>query len=166
MDKKILFFDDEQGIAVVQKNLELFGYDVKLVSTISEFFAEINKTTVTYDLLLMDIMAPMPSEEEKKRFTDDEIAHMDAGLSTGVVLIDKIRNFSQSDNVSMCSGANVGEVLANKVGGIARYVNIPVLFYSAKSSVKQFPNMKLITKPALAKNIVEEIEALLKGGAK
>lgn len=160
---KILFFDDEKRIAeVLQKNLELFDLDIKLVSTISEFLAEINKATVTYDLLLMDIMAPMPSEEEKKWFTNEEIGHMGKGLNTGVVLIDKIRNFSQEDFASMSFGTNLGEILADKVRGTAQYADIPVLFYTAKSSVKQFPNAKLLTKPALAKDILNEINELLK----
>jgi CheY-like chemotaxis protein len=163
MATKILFFDDEKRIAeILQKNLELFGYDVKLVSTISEFVAEINETTETYDLLLMDIMAPMPSEEERNLFTDDELDHMERGLNTGVVLIDKIR-VNADTLASMNFGLNVGEVLTERARGITRYTNIPVLFYSAKSRVKQFPNSKLITKPALAKDIINEIKQLLEG---
>ncbi|MDR1342587.1 MAG: hypothetical protein LBK18_04930 [Prevotellaceae bacterium] len=168
MAKKILFFDDERRIAeILQKNLELFGYDVKLVSTISDFVAEINRTTITYDLLLMDIMAPMPSEEEMKWFTIEEKGHMEEGRNTGVVLVDKIRDLNLGDINSMALGLNVGVVLTDKVRGIARYANIPVLFYSAKSYVKSFPKSKLITKPALTKDIVKEIETLLQpeGGA-
>jgi len=165
MATKILFFDDEKTIAeTLKKNLELFDFDVTLVSTISEFFAEINKTNVTYDLLLMDIMAPLPSKEEIKWFTEEEINHMSQGSNTGVVLIDIIRGFSNEEIVSMNLGYNVGEVLTNKVRGTNKYSNIPVLFYTAKNSVKQFANAKLITKPALAKDIVEEIKALLEGG--
>ncbi|MDR2815528.1 MAG: hypothetical protein LBB62_02335 [Proteiniphilum sp.] len=165
MTVKILFFDDEKRIAeTLQKNLELFNYEVKLVSTITDFVAEINNATVTYDLLLMDIMAPMPSEMEKNWFNPEELNHMEKGLKTGQVLVDKIRYFNAHDLKSMNRGSNVGEVLTEKVRGIAKYVNVPVLFYSAKSSVKEFPNAKLITKPALARDIVDAIESLLKGG--
>ncbi len=164
MATKILFFDDEKRIAeVLQKNLELFDFEVTLVSTIREFVAEINKTNITYNLLLMDVMAPLPSEEESKWFTEEEIEHMGGGLNTGVVLIDKIRSFSQEYLDSMSFGLNVGEVLSDKVRNIARYADIPILFYSAKSSIKQFSNASIIIKPALAKDIVEEIKALLKG---
>ncbi len=166
MATKILFFDEEKKIAeVLRDNLKLFDYDVKLVSTITDFMTEIYKTTVTYNLLLMDIMAPLPSEEEKEQwFTKEEIDHMANGLNTGVVLIDKIRSLSQEAYINF--GKNVGEELPLKDRGIAKYANIPVLFYSAKRSAKDFPHAKLITKPALAKDILCEIETLLEKGGK
>lgn len=142
MATKILFFDDEKGIAeILQKNLELFNYDVKLVSTISELFAEINNTNITYNLMLMDIMAPMPNSNEKNMFSSLELSNMDNGIRIGEIFVDKIR----------CIG---------------KYSNVPILFYSAKGSVKSYPNTKFLPKPALAKDIVEEIKTLLGGGTK
>jgi CheY-like chemotaxis protein len=47
----------------LQKNLILsFGHDVTLVSTIRDFFNEIMGDT-QYDLIIMDIMAPLPKED-------------------------------------------------------------------------------------------------------
>lgn len=138
MAKKILFFDDEKNIAeTLQKNLELFNYDVVLVSSISELFAQIENAATNYDLVLMDIMAPVPSEnEEKCRFSPLELSNMSNGIRVGEILVDKIRSNQ-------------------------KYTNLPVLFYSARDNVKEYTNAKFIKKPALAKNIVEEIEKLL-----
>jgi DNA-binding NtrC family response regulator len=139
MAAKILYFDDKKQTGeILQKNLELFDYDVNLVSTFRDFIGEIHNETVTYDLLLMDIMAVMPSEEEREWFTTAEIEYMDKGRNIGVVLVEKVRD-------------------------VTKYINIPILFYSVKSYVKQFPYSKL-TEPALTKDIVEKIKQLLKGG--
>jgi len=156
MATKILFFDDEKRIAeILQKNLELYGYEVTLVSTISEFFAEINNIAVKYNLVLMDIMAPMPNADEMQWFSKSEIENMNEGISIGEILADKIRTGNET---------NVGEVLAEKIRGIAKYANVPILFYSAKGRVKEYSNAKFLPKPALAKDIVEEIKKLLSGG--
>jgi CheY-like chemotaxis protein len=143
MATKILFFDDEKNIAeIVQKNLALFGFDVILVSTITELFAEIENESITYNLVLMDIMAPKPSkDEEKNKFTPLELSNMSNGI-------------------------RIGEILVNKIRNISRYADIPILFYSARDNVKTPYNTKHIRKPALAKEIIEGINSLLKGGTK
>lgn len=133
---KILFFDDEKAIAeTLQKNVELFNFDVTLVSTISELFEKINKDDV-YDLIIMDCMSPMPSSDEVKQFSSKELSNMD-------------------------NGRRVGEILVEKIRSETKYANVPVLFYSAREYVKSYTKAKHIRKPELAKTIVGEINNLL-----
>ena len=136
MDKKILFFDDEKNIAeTMQKNLELFGYNVTLVSSIADLLEEIARD-IDYDLIIMDIMAPIPYNDDRNRFSMSEISNM-------------------------CNGIKVGEVLVDKIRQIDKYINIPILIYSARSDVKTFTKSKHLRKPALVKTVIEEIEKLL-----
>ena len=137
MDKKILFFDDEKDIAVILKdNLELFGYYVKLVSSIVDLLEEIEREDIDYDLAIMDIMAPIPHDEIYKHFSSDEITNMSEGM-------------------------RVGEVLVNRIRQKGKYSNIPVLIYTARSEVKSFSNSRGIKKPAICKDVMVEIEKLL-----
>ena len=137
--KKILFFDDEDIAETLQKNLELFDYDVTLASNITAFFDKVDSSKV-YDLVIMDIMAPMPSsDEERNKFTKDEL-------------------------LNMAGGHRIGEILADKITNMSKYSNIPVLFYSARANVntERYKKAKHIRKPELAKTIVDEINNLLK----
>jgi DNA-binding response OmpR family regulator len=166
MKTKILFFDDERRIAeVLQKNLELYDYEVTLVSTIGDFFVEINNLAITYDLIIMDIMAPLPDGNDVKWFSESEINNMDGGIRSGEVIADKIRNSNEPEYVAMNLSSSIGEVLADKIRGIVRYANVPILFYSAKGSVKSFSNAIYLSKPTLARDIVKEISVLLKNKA-
>ncbi|MCL2682224.1 MAG: hypothetical protein FWE63_01905 [Bacteroidales bacterium] len=141
MKKRILYFDDEDIAETMQKNLELFDFDVILVSTITDFFEKIDSNNV-YDLLLMDIMAPVPSsDDEKNKFSRNELSNMEEA-----------------------EGRNVGEVLAYKITNMPKYSNTPVLFYSARAYVntERYKKARHIRKPELAETIVEEIKNLLK----
>jgi len=137
MNKKILFFDDEKEIAeTLQKNLELFDFDVTLVSNVSALFDKINSEDV-YNLIIMDCMAPEPSsDEEKKLFSSKELSNMENGIRVGEILVEKIRCYEN-------------------------YSNVPVLFYSARADVKLYEKTKHLRKPELAKTIVQEINSLL-----
>ena len=136
MNERILFFDDEEMIAkTMQNNLKLFGFDITLISSIGGFLEEI-KSNTDYDLVIMDVMAPMPSDDIKKSFTAIEISNM-------------------------ANGIKVGEVLMSKIRKVDKYANIPILIYSARPESKAFKNSKYIRKPDLARNINDEIENLL-----
>ena len=76
--KKVLFFDDEPFITnyLICNLRENHGWKgdkrIDFVSTVDELFEKISNEE-TYDLFVLDIMAPMPSGELKKQFTQQEL---------------------------------------------------------------------------------------------
>lgn len=143
MKKKVLHFDDEVFIiGVLAKNLELFGWDVTLVSDVDELFYELNNQS--YDIIIMDIMVPLPKlNYEHITFTPKEIDEMKDGINTGLVVTKKIW---QMDN----------------------YQSIPVLFLSARrepDAIIQFMQeghkCSFLRKPVLTKDITNSLEKLL-----
>ncbi len=96
--KKILFFDDEPYISryliaclnQISKDNN-YEWDIKFISTIEDLLKEINNVTVTYDLYIFDVMVPLPSGEVENLFTKDDLNKMNNGMSTGLVMVDKIR---------------------------------------------------------------------------
>ncbi len=139
MAKKILFFDDEREIAMsMQKNLEINDYDVDLVCTINEFIESIENNSITYDLILMDVMSPLPNGDEKSKFSKTELDNMNYGLHVGEVLADKIRNNHYS-----------------------KYAKVPIIFYTIRNNVRAFDNSKHVRKPVLVKELIEEIDKLI-----
>lgn len=139
--KKVLFFDDELFISrVLAESLQLFGWDVTLVSEINELFKIIKSEC--YDIIILDIMAPVPEiENESIIFTKNEIDEMDKGINTGVVVAKKIWELKQE---------------------------IPILFLSAKqinNTIAQLPkarNFGYIRKPEHARIISDKLLELLK----
>lgn len=140
---KILFFDDQAfTIRSLTLNLELIGWDVKYVSEIDELFQELYQNQ--YDILILDIVAPIPDRETCKyiHFTESEIDEMDDGMLTGVVV-------------------------AKKIWSIEKYKEIPVLFHSARSN--PIPNDKVLQnskcyfmrKPEFAKNVDQKLHEML-----
>lgn len=108
--KKILFFDDEPFISkyLVQSLNEHFGWeDISFISTTDELINEVTNENVTYDLFVLDVMAPMPSDNLTNIFTQVELNKMDEGRSVGVVMAEKIRE--------------------NK-----KYLNVPIVFLTAR----------------------------------
>ena len=90
--KKILFFDDEPYISkYLVQTLRFEWEDITLVSIVDALLKEIKKDDVTYDLFILDVMAPMPSDKLKEQFTQEEWEKMDFGMSMGLVLSEKIR---------------------------------------------------------------------------
>ena len=87
---RVLHFDDELFIASALSNsLELYGWDVTFVSEIDKLFKELKNNH--YDVLIMDIMAPIPElENDHVTFSPEEIQRMDDGLNTGIILTEKI----------------------------------------------------------------------------
>lgn len=138
--KKVLFFDDELFISrVLAESLQLFGWDVTLVSEINELFKIIKSEC--YDIIILDIMAPIPEiENESIRFTKKEIDEMDNGINTGVVIAKKIWELKQE---------------------------IPILFLSARraDTIVQLPKTRIfdyIRKSEQARIISDKLLELLK----
>ncbi len=139
--KMVLFFDDEPFItAALTHSLELFGWKVTLVSEIDVLFRELR--TRQFDILIMDIMAPIPNKDNKYiDFTPKEIDEMDMGLNAGVVLSKKIwREFSK---------------------------DIPILFLSARrnpmaddSELKEY-NCDYLRKPLFAEAVDKKLRDML-----
>lgn len=141
-NKKILHFDDEPFISMaLDKNLKLYGWDVRLVSEVDELFRELKNNQ--YDAIIMDIMAPLPSlENEHVTFTQEDIDEMDGGTKTGIVLTKRILSTS-------------------------KYKNTPILFLSARSNpLPENPELNnykcdYLRKPELAKTISDALKELL-----
>ncbi len=138
---KVLFFDDEPFItAALTLSLELLGWKVTLVSDIDKLFKEL--TTHQFDIIITDIMAPIPNMENKYiNFSQQEIDKMDVGLNTGVVLSKRIwKEFNE---------------------------NIPILFLSARRNpIPEDPELgnykcAYLRKPQLAKEVDEKLNELL-----
>ena len=138
--KRVLYFDDEPFVAKsLTVNLELFGWDVKLVSEIEDLFKELE--TNKYDILMLDIMLPVP--EATERFTEKEISQMEDGVNTGVVIVKKIWGFDE-------------------------YKQLPIMFLSAKKDPRSDDSKLLnnrcdyLRKPELAKTVNAKLEELIK----
>ncbi len=139
---RVLHFDDDPFQASALRNsLELFGWDVTLVSEIDELFKELNNNH--YDALIMDIMAPTPSANNRYvTFTRKEIENMNNGMNTGVVLTKKILT-------------------------MPKYKGIPILFLSArKAPFLENPelnncNCDYLRKPQLARSVDIKLKELL-----
>lgn len=139
-NNKILFFDDEAPTSYyVVRNLKTnFGHNITIVSSISSFIEQLNKEEEEYALLIIDIMAPIPPDLEQLGFEKNEIEEMLDGMNTGMIL-------------------------ATRVWRMEKYKEVPVIFITAKDSPKMPKKNKcsIIRKPALAKNISEEINEML-----
>lgn len=144
--KKILFFDDEPFvmsylIKCLMENLEWSGdKELVFVSTIQDLLTEINSIKEVYDLFVLDVMAPMPSDKLEEYFSKKEWIKMDGGMNAGIVLAEKIRK-------------------------IEKYKNVPILFLSARSIStipdSENPNTVYIRKPVSSAEITKKINELL-----
>ncbi len=142
--KKVLFFDDEPFISgALAQTLQFYEWDVKLVSEINELFKIIKETKEHYDIVILDIMAPIPDKNNSYiDFKKNEIEDMNKGMSTGIVL-------------------------AKRIWSISQYEQIPILFLSAKSNPIQSDkeleakNCDYLRKPALASDVSEKLEEML-----
>ena len=140
---RILYFDDEKWLSeTLQKNLQetYSQYQINLVSSIKQFIDELNGSE-KYDLIIMDIMAPMSlvneNEEVKKLFSDSEIK-------------------------GMSDGSNMGEVLFKKVRTIKPYSETPILFLSAKRMANIQDNYTaFLRKPEIVNVINDKIKYLI-----
>lgn len=142
--KRILFFDDEPFIAMLLiDNLRRnFGWnkskdrEITFVSSSKELLDEV-KSETTYDLFVMDIMAPI-FQEQASDFSKKEIEAMQDGENTGVVFAEKIRQME-------------------------KYKNVPILFLSARRKpAYMLGKTAYIEKPAFAIEVSEKMEELIK----
>lgn len=143
-NKKVLYFDDERFISnALAENLELFGWNVTLVSTAEELFGELSDQ---YDILIIDIMAPVPDQKnESIEFTKGDIQQMDQGCNTGIVFATKIWEINNQE-----------------------FADLPILFLSARKppeSIITFMNegrkCDCLCKPQLTQAIDENLKRLL-----
>ena len=139
--KRVLYFDDEPFIssALVQ-NLNLFKWNVVLVSTIDDLFKELK--THQYGILMLDLMVPIPNKENKYvSFSAKEIDGMNMGINVGVVIAKKVWKE------------------LNK--------NIPILFLSARRNpIPEDPELNnykcdYLRKPQLVRVVDEKLTELL-----
>lgn len=138
---KILYFDDELKTAQPLSNslMEVFGYNVNYVSKLSDFLTMLDSND-TFDLIILDIMAPIPTNQERDLFKKNEIEDMNKGLDTGVILFDRLRR-------------------------IDKYKFVPVLIYTARSNVNNIikeNNVEILRKPELTITISNTIKKMLK----
>lgn len=142
--EKLLFFDDELFITkALAKSLELFDWEVKLVSEIDDLFRELR--TRQFDILILDQMAPIPNQENRYiNFTLKEI-----------------------DEMKQAQGTNVGVIIAKKIWNELK-MNIPILFLSAKKSpipddsdLNDIIKCDYLRKPQFAKAVDEKLRELL-----
>jgi CheY-like chemotaxis protein len=140
--KTVLFYDDERFISkLLAKNLRVIGWHVDFVNKIDELFMELSLHQ--YDILIIDIMAPVPAANNKNvSFTINEIKEMDGGMNTGVVIAKKIWDKIREDQ--------------------------PILFLSAKRQTETIKTIRIkrkkcgyLRKPELARNIDRELHELL-----
>lgn len=110
---RILFFDDEPSISgyLVQNLRENYGWKgdkkITFVSTVEDLYKEVNDVTVSYNLFVLDVMAPMPLGDVKNQFSQSELNKMDKGRLLGYVMAEKIRKME-------------------------KYMNVPVLYLTAR----------------------------------
>jgi CheY-like chemotaxis protein len=138
-NKRILFFDDEKftSESLIKNLVDNYGYNIHYVSKLTLLFDELH--TKHYDLIILDIMAPIPDNMQEKAL------------------------FSEAEIMKMCEGSNTGVVVAEKIWSLEEYLDIPILFITAKRVRPNFtkPKTAIIRKPELAATISEEIQKLL-----
>ena len=141
---KLLFFDDDPiTVKSLTLNLNKMGWSVKYVIDIDTLFYELSLNH--YDILILDLVAPIPVIEECKYV-----------------------NFEESDIDEMGDdGTLTGVVLAKKIWAIDEYKEIPVLFHSARCSPipgdNELQNGKcsFIRKPEFAIGIDKKLREML-----
>lgn len=142
--KRILYFDDEPFISTaLAQNLELFGWNVTLVSKAEDLFGKLSEP---FDVIILDIMAPIPDKRiESIEFNKKEIQQMDKGRNTGIVFATKIWDINNQE-----------------------LVNMPILFLSARKQPESINTFQkegrkcaCLRKPELVKTIHKKLEELL-----
>lgn len=143
LKSNVLYFDDESSISsALAQNLELFNWNVTLVSKTDFLFEKLNNDF--YDILILDIMAPVPKQKNKY-----------------VV-------FEKKEMVEMEDGMNTGIVIAKKIWEMEKYKDIPILFLSARQRpdsintfIKKGKKCDCLRKPERSETINEIIEKLI-----
>jgi len=168
--KKILFFDDEKIAKTLQKDLELFDLDVTLVSNVTDFFKQIVSNNV-YDVLLMDVMAPVSEEEQNEYFSPEGVKDLERYIGTGEVLMNIVRGElgigEVLTKIVKCpvieEKVNVKNETIRRILEEKKYADTPVLFYSNRTYVDAETfgkNAKFLKKPQFTETIVETINEI------
>lgn len=145
--KKILFFDDEpyisryliNGLIQISRDNN-YEWEISFISSVKDLLKEINNSAITYDLFILDVMVPIQLGETKSLLTETDIKKMNNGMSTGLVMAEKIR----------CQSC---------------YKTVPILYLSARL-IPPIPEEErhytaYIRKPEAPDNIAKEINKLL-----
>jgi hypothetical protein len=133
----VLYFDEQESLSkIFIENFNLYfpnKYCFTFKSNLKDFLNEINMG-VPYDLIMLDIMAPLDllKEDVINQFTPSQIELMESS-----------------------DGRSIGEILFYKLRSVEKYKTVPVLFYSAKGSTEiSDKNAYFLRKPQL----IEELD--------
>jgi DNA-binding response OmpR family regulator len=128
--KKVLLIDDDLGgiLSYLMEDLKFYGFTVTAINK-SEDVLECLKAN-QFHAIILDIMMPMP-----EAWSLDEQRRSELGLSTGLILFEKIR---------------------------LEFSEMPILIYTAKHNV-EINNKYTFTlrKPELSSEIVERINKMI-----
>jgi DNA-binding response OmpR family regulator len=130
--KKILVIDDDVKITrpLVMDLKATYGFDVVWLDTAYDVFKTLKGST--FNAVILDIMMPVPED-----WSFDEQRRSEKGLSTGLIIHEKIRN---------------------------EYPNLPIIIYSAKKVSIKDHLTKFLSKPEFPEIIVENLEKLMSHG--
>lgn len=138
-NKRILFFDDELYLSeflIINLRDNFKWKNIKCVSSVGDFFDVITNKNNHYDLFIMDVMSPV-SQTERNNLSNDEIRKIENGMSTGLVLADKIWEINQ-------------------------YKDAPILFLSAKKiTLPEGKKCAYFRKLESAQNVSDKMKELL-----
>jgi|GEM_PF-2784399 len=142
--KKILFFDDDKFITeyLIRNLKENWGWntekdrEITLITNTDEMLKEIYSDR-KYDLFILDIMAPLPAEDNEHIIKND-IKAMDR-LNTGIVIARKIREQE-------------------------KYKDTPIIYLSAKhiTNIESTKVDSYFRKPVSARELSGAMETLLR----
>lgn len=132
--KKVLFFDDEPATNnyLIRNLVENYGWNgenrIVFVSTAEGLLRYVNQDDVSYDLFVLDVMAPMPTVGFESQFDQDEINRMNKGELFGYVMAEKIRRVEKYNKVPIVflTGRQIPPI-PEKEKDFTRYIRKPVL---------------------------------------
>lgn len=142
--KKILFFDDEPFISnyLVQSLNEILGWrDITFISTTDDLVNEVTNEKVTYDLFVLDVMAPMPSDNLIKNFTQVELNKMDEGRGVGLVMAEKIRGDEKYTNVPIVFLTARSIIIPDSIKEMSSYLRKPISPEELSNKMKELLNL-------------------------
>ena len=127
--KKILFIDSDKHTLhhFYEDLIYNYKYEVNWVTDANYILDELK---THYDAIIMEIIMPIP----EKIFNYTEIRKSDNGLSTGIVLFEKIRTI---------------------------YPTIPILIYTYKNNIPTDLFSFYLRKPELTQTITEKLEQMI-----
>ena len=138
---KVLYFDDEPFISeALAENLRLsFRREVELISGINDLFDNINSNN--FDIIILDIMTPIP---ESIFFSKKEIAEMEDGMNTGIVIAKKIWKLNASVPILFLSARSRPDAISKfkEEGKYCEYLHKPELAETVDITLNQLLNSK------------------------